>query len=140
MTTLSKASIAEIKADMISNGSMLTDEQVNALAQKVNEAINLPLLNENAEFKVFAKIIKLIDSKLYDVLPNEYYELIHDANNGISETEAVVLEERLTKVLNGKINIPFISEQKEGMLLAIVVSQIVRGMVDGFKLQEKSIA
>ena len=134
--TLDKATLEAMNADMNQQNEMLTDAQVNALAQKVNEAINLPILGEKAEFKVFAKIIKLIDRKLYELLPNEYYSLINDATNGISEDEAIRLEDRLTKVLNDHINIPFISEAKEEMLIRLVVGQLVRAMVVGFKMAE----
>ncbi len=127
-------------ADMNKKAEMLTDEQVNAIAQMVNNAVNLPLLGEKAEFVVFAKIVRMLDKKLYEVLPNEYYELINDASNGISEEEAAKMEERLTNLLNEKVNIPFISERKEAILIGIVIGQVVRAMVNGFKLGEKPIA
>lgn len=138
--TLDKASLAQMDSDMNKKSEMLTDEQVNAIAQKVNEAVNLPLLNENAEFKVFAKIVRLIDRKIYEILPNEYYELINDSSNGISEEEAAKMEERLTTLLNEKVDIPFINEKKEQILIGIVVGQIVRAMVNGFKIAEKPVA
>jgi len=138
--TLDKATLEAIKTDMNEKSEMLSDAQINALAQKVNDAINLPILGEKAEFKVFAKIIRVIDRKLYELLPNEYYELVNDASNGISEDDALRLEDRLTKLLNENINIPFISEAKEEMLIRLVISQLVRAMVKGFKLAEKPIA
>ncbi len=137
--TLDKQSLERMDADMNQKAEMLTDEQVNAIAQKVNAAVNLPLLGENAEFRVFAKIVKMLDRKLYEILPNEYYELINNSSNGISEEEAAKMEERLTNAINEKVNIPFISERKEQVLISIVVGQIVRAMVDGFKLDEAPI-
>jgi ribosomal protein S13 len=138
--TLDKQSLERMDADMNKKAEMLTDEQVNAIAQMVNNAVNLPLLGEKAEFVVFAKIVRMLDRKLYEVLPNEYYELINDASNGISEEEAAKMEERLTNLLNEKVNIPFISERKEAILIGIVIGQVVRAMVNGFKLGEKPIA
>ena len=137
--TLDKASLDQMNTDMNVKVEMLSDEQVNAIAQKVNVAVNLPLLGEKAEFRVFAKIVRVLDRKLYEVLPNEYYQLINDASNGISAEEASKMEERLTKLLNEKVNIPFISERKEEMLIGIVVGQIVRAMVTGLKLEEQPI-
>ena len=138
--TLDKQSLEQINSDMNNKAEMLSDEQVNAIAQMVNNAVNLPLLGERAEFVVFAKIVRVLDRKLYELLPNEYYELINDASNGISEEEAAKMEDRLTKLLNEKVNIPFISERKEEMLIGIVIGQIVRAMVNGFKLGEQPIA
>ena len=132
--TLDAQALENMQADMNTKTSMLTDEQLNALAQKINAAINIPILGEKAELVVFAKIIKLIDVKLYELLPNEYYELINSVNDGISEEEAAMMTQRLSKLLNEKINIPFISEQKEEKLISLVIGYIVGAMVKGVKL------
>ena len=132
--TLDAQALENMQADMNAKTSMLTDEQLNALAQKINAAINIPILGEKAELVVFAKLIKLIDVKLYELLPNEYYELINSVNDGISEEEAAMMTQRLSKLLNEKINIPFISEQKEEKLISLVIGYIVGAMVKGVKL------
>lgn len=139
MGSLDQAGVSQMKDDMNNKTEMLTDEQVNALATQVNGAVNLPLLGEQAEFRVFAKVVRLIDMKLYETLPNEYYELVNDASNGISEEDASKMEERFTTVLNKKVDIPFISEKKEQIIIGIVIGQIIRAMVKGFKLAEKPI-
>jgi len=134
MKTLTTANIKKIESDM-AKVEMLTDAEVNALAQKVNAAINLPILKEEKEFIIFAKIIKWIDRKLYEILPNEYYELINDATDGISKEEAVALEERLTPIINDAVNIPIISEKQEEKLISLVLGIIINAMVKGFKLE-----
>jgi hypothetical protein len=134
MKTLTKGNLKKIESDM-AKVEMLTDAEVNALAQKVNAAINLPILNEEKEFVIFAKIIKWIDRKLYEILPNEYYELINDATDGISKEEAVALEERLTPIINDAVNIPIISEKQEEKLISLVLGIIINAMVKGFKLE-----
>jgi hypothetical protein len=127
-----------MQADMNAKTSMLTDEQLNALAQKINAAINIPILGEKAEFVVFAKIIKLIDIKMYELLLNECYELINSVNDGISEADAELMTTRLSKLLNETINIPFISEEKEEKLIGLVLGYIVGAMVKGAKLTGSS--
>jgi hypothetical protein len=138
--TLDAQAIENMQADMNAKTSMLTDEQLNALAQKINSAINIPILGEKAELVVFAKIIKLIDAKLYELLPNEYYELINSMNDGISEDDATMMTHRLTRLLNERINIPFISEQKEEKLISLVIGYIVGAMVKGTKLVGEKLA
>ena len=135
MKTLTKKNLEQIKSDQ-KKVEMLTDAEVNALAQKVNMVINLPILNEEKEFVVFVKIIKWIDQKLYEILPNEYYELINDATDGISKDEAVALEQRLTPIINNAIDIPIISERQEEKLISLVLGIIINAMVKGFKLEE----
>jgi len=137
--TLTKEHVAKISTDMNDKAEMLTDSEANALAIKVNNAINLPILDEEKEFVVFVKVIKFIDKKLYEILPNEYYELIKDASNGISKEEAVVLEERITPIINKVVNLPVLSEKQEEKLISIVLGLIINAMVKGFKLEEAEV-
>ena len=138
MKTLTKQNLKKIESDQ-SKVEMLTDAQINALAQKVNTAINLPILSEEKEFIIFVKIIKWIDRKLYDILPNEYYELVNNATDGISKEEAAMLEDRLTPIINEAINIPIINERQEEKLISLVLGIIINAMAKGFKLEEATL-
>lgn len=137
--SLNLETFSKMNADMNEQKSMLSNEQINAIAQKANSAINLPLIGEKLELTVFAKIVKFVDMKLYELLPNEYYELVNDASNGINGDEAVLLENRLSKLINEKVNIPLISEEKEEELINLIISQIVRGLISGAKLEEAPV-
>lgn len=134
--TLTQVQLDQIKNDINEQVEMLTDAEVNALAQKVNNAINFPFLNEEKEFVVFAKVIKWVDKQLYKLLPNEYYELVKDATDGISKDEAIKIEERLTPLINNVINIPVLSENQEAKLISLVLSWIIKAMIKGNKLEE----
>lgn len=101
----------------------------------MNNAINLPFLREEKEFIVFAKVIRWVDRQLYQLLPNEYYELVKDATDGISAEEALKIEERLTPLLNSVINIPVLTEKQEEKLISLVLGLIIKAMVKGFKLE-----
>ena len=133
--TLKMSQLDQIKVDMNEQVEMLSDAEVNALAQKLNAAINLPFLKEEKEFIVFVKVIKLIDKQLYNLLPNEYYVLVKDATEGISEEEAKIIKDRLTPVINSVINIPVLTEEQEGYLISLVLGLIINAMVKGFKLE-----
>jgi len=136
---LTRAQLDQIKKDMTEQVDMLTDAEVNALAQKANQAIDFPFLNEEREFVVFAKVIKWVDRKLYQLLPNEYYELVKDSTDGISKEEAIKIEERLTPLINNVVNIPVLTEKQEAKLIGLVLGLIIRAMIKGFKLEEVEI-
>ena len=114
--------------------TMLTDAQVMSIASKLNTKINLPVIGEDKEQVVFCKIVKLIDSKLYEILPNEYYQLIASLESGITDDEAELMNKRLTKLLNSKINIPILSEKKEAKLIKRVLGIIINAMRKNIKL------
>ncbi len=133
---LTKEQLSQIKQDMYENVSMLNDAEVNALAIKVNQAINLPFLSEKKEFVVFVKVIKWIDKKLYQLLPNEYYELVKDTHDGITKEEATKIEERITPLINNVVNIPILTERQEAKLISLILGLIINAMVKGLKLEE----
>ena len=134
--TLTQAQLAQIKKDMNEQVEMLTDAEVNGLARKVNASIHFPFLNEEKEFVVFAKAIKRMDKRLYQLLPNEYYKLVKDAHDGISKEEAIKIEERLTPLINNVVNIPVLTEKHEAKLISLVLGLIINAMIKGFKLEE----
>jgi hypothetical protein len=134
--TLIKGQLSQIQKDMNENVEMLSGAEVNALAQKANKAINFPFLNEEKEFIVFVKVIKWVDKQLYQLLPNEYYELVKDSTDGISKEEAIKIEDRLTPLINNVVNIPILTEKQEGKLISLILGLIINAMIKGFKLEE----
>jgi len=137
---LTQSQLAKIKRDMNEQVEMLTDAEVNALAEKVNAAINLPFLKEEKEYVVFVKVIKWVDRKLYELLPNEYYELVKNSTDGISKEEAIQIEERLTPLINNVVNVPVLTERQEAKLIGLILGLIIKAMIKGFKLEEKEPA
>ena len=137
--TLTRTQLDQINNERKVQVDMLSDAQVNALAAKVNALVGLPFVSEEKEFRFIVKIIKWMDEQLYQLLPNEYYELIKDANDGISEEEAKEIERRLTPLINKVINIPIISEPLEAKLIGSILGFIINAMINGFHLEEKAI-
>ena len=134
--SLTQEQLDQIKKDMDKKVDMLSDAEINALAQKVNKEINLPFVSEEKELQLMAKFIKWIDRELYQLLPNEYYELIKNSSDGISKEEAAEIERRLTPLINNVVNIPVLSEELEAKLIGLVLGLIINAMVKGFKLEE----
>jgi len=136
---LTKDQMKQLKEDMDEKVEMLTDEEIHSLVQKVNAAINLPFLGEKKEAVVLAKVIRWIDRKLYELLPNEYYKLVKDSADGISKEEAQEIEDRLTPLINNAVNIPVLSEKQEAKLISLVLGLIINAMVKGLNLEQLPI-
>ncbi len=104
----------------------MTQEEVIDLAKRLNERINVPIIDETGEEKIMVKVILKIDTFLYDNLPNEFYDLIRSTDKGIDEKEAKRLVRRLTKMANDKIDIPYIPEFAERFALKFVIGIVVK--------------
>jgi hypothetical protein len=118
--------------------SKLTHDEIKNLAEKLNGKINIPIIGETGEEKIFIKIILKIDNFLYDNMPNEFYDLIRHSENGIDEKEAKVLVNRLTKLANKKINLPFISEKTEEKIFRFIIGLIVKAAKKNTDLEKVS--
>lgn len=125
-----------VRSDMYEKTTMLSDEEVEMIASKLNSRINIPFIPESVEQIVFVKTVRLIDSVLYANLPNELYGLIKETTDGISEQEAAELKQVLGARLNKSIDIPYIPEWIEQQIFEMMVGLIVQGMRRGFCLSD----
>jgi len=116
--------VSEFYAEPIHRNKM-TEKEIIELAKRLNEKIDVPIIDEIKEEKIFIKIILKIDNFLYDNLPNEFYGLLRSTEKGIDDTEAIQLISRLTKLANNKIDIPILSEKAEEKAIKFVIGIVV---------------
>jgi hypothetical protein len=116
--------------------SKMTQEEVIDMAKRLNEKINIPIMDETGEEKILVKIILVIDSFLYDHLPNEFYDLVRSPDKGIDENEAKRLVRRLTRLANEKIDLPYLPEAAEHIAIKFVISLLVKAARKAFTFAE----
>ncbi|NQU52155.1 MAG: hypothetical protein HQ522_06405 [Bacteroidetes bacterium] len=114
--------------------SKMEPEEIKELATRLNNKINVPIINETKEEKILIKIIFKIDNFLYDNLPNEFYDLVRSTDKGIDKREAKRLVRRLTRLANDKIDIPYIPEPMERIAFKFVIGMIVKAACKNLKL------
>ena len=131
---LSSTEHALIKEDMDERNEMLSDEETERLASKLNAKINIPFIREGTEQKIFVKTVKRFDRMLYKALPNELYGLVQDASDGISSAEADQLKDILAQRLNQKFNLPYLPEKLEAKLFKLLLGLIIKAMRKGQSL------
>lgn len=116
----------------------LEKSDVEALASKLNEKINIPFFfSEEKEKTVLIKIVTQVDSFLYDHLPNEIYDSIRHAKDGaISDDVAKQLITRLSTLANKKIDIPYLPEKIEYLAVNFILSILVNAMRKNWSLSK----
>lgn len=105
--------------------SKMTEEEIKDLAVRLNNKINVPLVNETREEKILIKIVIQIDRFLYDNLPNEFYDLVRSTDKGIDDDEAKRLMKRLSRLANKHIDIPYIPEAMEYCAIRFVIGLVI---------------
>lgn len=116
--------------------SKMDKTEIKDLAIKMNQKLNIPLINELNEEKIYIKIVLKIDGFLYNNLPNELYNSIRDIDNGISDNEAKNLIIRLSKLANKKINIPYIPEKFEYKAIRFIIGIVINASRKLFNLEK----
>ena len=128
--SLNNTQLLLIERDL--NGlEILMPMQIFTIAGKIDDQIRFPKLETEEKYKVICKIIKKIDRAMYNVLPNEYYDLINIENKGIENKEAEVIKQRLVDVLSKYIDIPVLTEHDETKFIEIVAKEITQAMIKG---------
>ena len=128
LTSLTMEEHQAIKNDMDKQIDMLSDAEIEHLAAKLNEKVDVSFLKEGTEYIILAKIVKKVDRYLYNALPNELYGLIKVATDGLSDDEV----EQLTKILstraNNEVNIKYLPEWVEQEIFEFLIGLIVGAM------------
>ena len=114
----------------------MTDKEVLALAEFLNEKIDIPLIREPTEEKIWVKIVLKVDTFLYNHLPNELYDLIRSLDRGIDEEEAERLTARLSSLANKHIDIPYIPEAAEYMAIRFVIRVVINAARKGWNFEK----
>ena len=134
--TLTEDQRNQVKSDMDVQIEMLTDTEVETLASRLNEKVDIPFMNEGTENTVLVKLVRKVDRLLYSSLPNELYGLVKNTRDGISDEEAEELESVLGTRLNKKIDILYIPEWIEQKVFETLIGLIVTAMRRNFSISE----
>lgn len=105
---------------------MLNEKQIDALADKLNEKLNLPLVGEGTEKQILTTALNQLNQVLAGKLGEELRAVIQPLVDGTATPEeAVKLKAQAVELLNNKINIPVVGEDTEAQMLGPVVDGIV---------------
>lgn len=105
---------------------MLNDKQLEALADKLNAKVNLPMIGEETEKQVLTTALKQLNSQLAGRVGEELRAIIQPLIDGSATPEqAVQLKAQAVEHVNKHINIPVIGEDTEAKILGPVVDGIV---------------
>jgi len=132
--TLTDEQRAQIASDMDTQIEMLNADEVEAVATKLNEKIDIPYIDDKAEQLIMVKIVKKIDRLLYRKLPNELYGLVKNSRDGISDEDARQLKSVLATRINKEFDIPYIPEWIEQEILEMAIGLIVNGMRKNYSM------
>lgn len=105
---------------------MVSEEVMAKMVEEVNKAIDIPLLAESMEQKLFQAAVREVNEVIYESLPAEVYETFFSPDEGFVEEKQVgIMQERLVNFLNKEINMPFLSEAQEELVIGVIVKMLM---------------
>jgi hypothetical protein len=105
---------------------MLNEKQLEALADKLNAKVNLPMIGEETEKQVLMTALTQLNAALAGKVGEELRAIIQPLIDGTATPEeAVALKAKAVEHVNKNINIPVIGEDTEAKILGPVVDGIV---------------
>jgi len=112
---------------MFTAATTMTDEMVDVLVGKLNEAFNVPFVGEETEGR-WIKFIVLL-AKPY--VPGWVLQAMGSAANGITEQQAKELEDLITTEVNKVVNIRWVPEPVEETVIRKVVAELLSYALPG---------
>lgn len=113
---------------------MLSENQIDWLATRLNEKINIPVIGERAEQAIILNSLYKVLDLLEEELPPEFIEFLDDVSDGLEpQTDAEMdrLKDEMATFLNNNINLPLIGERKEQKVFELVVDYVFDAMRKG---------
>ncbi len=104
---------------------MLSEEQIDQLANTLNESLDIPFTGEDSEKELLVALLEQIDNQLGDI-GEEFHGIIDAVADGsIDEDEIEEMKGRAIEILNEQVDIPFVGEESEAAMLRPVVDALV---------------
>jgi len=114
---------------------MLTPHQQKTIAEELNKAIDIPVIPERGEYYLFLFAVKKIDQLLDEHLP-EQWKRFFDVGEGFTWTKQETTDNRieLFKVMDERLNLPFIGIERKREIFAKAANLITNGLKKGEKI------
>jgi hypothetical protein len=116
---------------------MLSKEQIEVIATKINKKIDIPVIGEKFEQKIIVFGLKKVDDVLDKQLPPDWAKLLDDVTDGIepgTKADFEAIKNNLVNFLNAKVDIPILGEQGEQQLFSLAMDIIFDALRKGDKL------
>lgn len=108
-----------------------SDESRDALTKRLNEMVDIPLLDENQEEEILKKAVASSSQTLQTLIPPEFIETLQGQRpEALFETKVFLVEK-----LNEKVDIVGLNEEQESALLTAMVDIIVDNYVTGTDME-----
>jgi hypothetical protein len=118
---------AWIRLGITTRGDILrSDESRQQLVERINMDLNIPFLNEDSEQKLLATAVDRYSKILESILPAG----LIDTLTGEDPEGVAHMKEYLIGRLNGRINIPGLSEEREEELITTLIDIYLDEYVD----------
>jgi hypothetical protein len=112
---------------------MLSQTQLNNIADKINAKVDLPFLGENQEKQLLMTIIGQIGGLLTGAMPKQYQAMLNDPNQGVEATEANKIGNDLMSQITSKVDMGLLGSVGKNIANTFVES-IVSGLQKGGKV------
>ena len=104
---------------------MLSALEVREIADVANKSINFPFLKEGGEKLLLCGGIVMLDEAISEYLGINLNQLFENLSEGISKEEKEKLVSELTSFINSRVNVKFLSEGVEGILINEFLNYII---------------
>lgn len=112
---------------------MLSQAQLNNIADQINAKIDLPFLGENQEKALFMSILNQAGSLVEKVIPQQYQAMLGDPNQGVDKVQATKIGSDLMSQITSKVDMGMLDSVGKNIASTFVES-IVNGLQKGGKV------
>lgn len=125
---------AAVPAATPSAQSLFTESQRLRLAEKLDGLIPTGAV-DLFDDALFMWVVKRMEGVLVAHLPQSFVDKMNDLSDGVDNLDE--FKDRLTQLLNEKVNIPLLSEKVEEKLFGLLIDIVIDALNLGRRLQDR---
>lgn len=118
--------------------AFLSERQVDQMVTLLNAILDLEFFNDEEEQLIFKHAVCQVAAAVQKALPAPFLKLCgeHRSDEGLEREHAASLRQRLCKVVQDEVRLPYLDGRQEWQLVQCVVALVVRGMGRGCSFDE----
>lgn len=96
---------------------MNRSDLASKLGALLNEKIDIPKVPEWVEGFLFKQVANITIGVAEKHLPEDWFDFVIDSGNGLIDEDVEFLKNRFESFINPKIDLPYLNEEQEGVLM-----------------------
>ncbi|ETV93006.1 hypothetical protein H310_12841 [Aphanomyces invadans] len=108
----------------------LPQQSIVALSALINEAVDIPGMNEDEEMEIIQSAVERIVTEMENFMPQSYWDRIMRADKTVPDAQRELMQSRLIQHFQQSLHLPYLTESDQRLIVHATVAIVSDAMGD----------